>query len=77
MTLVPEPSVVTPPMYLVRVHVPAEGNPRRTTLPVAREHVGGVIVPTEGADGVAGCGFTVNSTEAGEVHPEALVTVYV
>jgi len=53
-TLVPVPSVVMPPIYLVRVHVPEEGNPRRTTLPVAREHVGGVIVPTDGADGITG-----------------------
>lgn len=48
------PSVVIPPKYLVRVQVPVEGNPRRTKLPAAREHVGGVIVPTDGADGVTG-----------------------
>ena len=29
------------------------GKPLRTTLPVAMEHVGCVIVPTKGADGIA------------------------
>jgi hypothetical protein len=31
-----------------------EGKPFRTTLPVASEQVGCVMVPTTGADGVAG-----------------------
>jgi hypothetical protein len=52
--LVPEP--VMPPGLIV--HVPDEGNPLRTTLPVLTEQVGGVMVPTEGADGM-GCTVTV------------------
>lgn len=47
----PEP-VVVPPGVLVIVQFP-DGNPLRTTLPVAREHVGCVTVPTTGAEGVA------------------------
>ena len=54
--LVPLPVVVTPPGERVNVHVPAEGKPLNTTLPVAKEHVGCVIVPAAGADGLA---FTV------------------
>ena len=73
--LVPVPSVVIPSMYLVSVQVPDEGNPRSTTLPVATVHVGGVIVPTDGAVGVDGCGLIVNSAEAVEVQPDAFVTV--
>ena len=51
---VPVPVVVMVPGYLVNVHVPADGRPRRTTLPVATSHVGGVIVPTAGGNGVGG-----------------------
>ena len=50
----PVPVVVVPPGVLVRVHVPAEGKPLNATLPVAVAQVGWVIVPTTGADGVAG-----------------------
>ena len=52
--LVPVPVRVNPPVYLVRVHSPVEGSPNSSTEPVATEHVGGVIVPIEGAGGVAG-----------------------
>ncbi len=38
--LVPVPVVVVPPGERVSVHVPEEGNPERTTLPVATEQVG-------------------------------------
>ncbi len=38
--LVPVPVVVTDPGERVKVHVPDEGNPFNTTLPVATEHVG-------------------------------------
>jgi hypothetical protein len=51
--LVPEPDEVTDPGVLVSVHVPVDGSPLRTTPPVATAQVGWVIVPTEGADGVA------------------------
>jgi hypothetical protein len=49
--LVPVPVVITFPGDRVSVHVPDDGNPLRTTLPVATEHVGWVTVPTEGAVG--------------------------
>jgi len=52
-----------------------EGNPVNTTLPVASEQVGCVIVPTTGADGIAGWGTIPMLTDAGEVHPDAFVTV--
>ena len=52
--VVPVPVVLFPPGDLVIVHDPAEGKPLRSTLPVAAEHVGCVIVPTIGADGIAG-----------------------
>ena len=54
--LVPEPVNVTPPGVRVNVHVPTEGNPLNTTLPVAKVHVGWVMFPTIGAEGFA---FTV------------------
>ena len=38
--LVPVPVVVIPPGVLVKVHVPEEGKPLNTTLPVAIPHVG-------------------------------------
>ena len=75
--LVPLPVLVVPPGDLVSVHVPEAGNPFKTTLPVAREIVGCVIVPTIGADGVVGWVLTTTLAEAGEIHPEALVTVKV
>ena len=34
-------------------------------------------MPTTGADGVAGCGLIIILTENDEVHPDALVTLYV
>jgi hypothetical protein len=55
--LVPEPVIVTPPGVRCNVQVPLEGNPLKMTLPVETTHVGCVIAPTTGADGLA---FTVN-----------------
>ena len=52
--LVPDPLVVTAPGLRVSVHVPLDGNPLSTTLPVETMHTGCVIVPTTGADGVTG-----------------------
>jgi len=75
--LVPLPEIVTDPGLLVRVHVPEEGRPLRTTLPVEIAHVGCVIVPTTGADGAVGAGATTAFADAGEVQPCALVTVNV
>ena len=52
--VVPVPVDVTPPGVLVNVQVPVAGKLLNTTLPVAKAHVGWVIVPTVGADGVNG-----------------------
>ena len=52
--LVPVPVVVTAPGVLVNVHVPDDGNPLNTTLPVATLHLGCVMVTTVGGVGVAG-----------------------
>jgi hypothetical protein len=57
--------------------VPDEGNPLRATLPVATEQVGWVIVPTEGAEGVAGCVLMPTLPDVGEMHPSSFVTVKV
>ena len=75
--LVPEPVVVVPPGVLVRVQFPVAGNPDKTTLPVATLQVGWVIVPIVGADGVEACVLITTLADAGEIHPEALVTVKV
>lgn len=75
--LVPVPVVVIVPGYLVNVHVPEDGRPRRMTLPVATVHVGGVIVPTDGGDGVGGWVFITTSSEGADMHPNELVTVKV
>ena len=58
------------------VHVPA-GKPLRSTLPVEDAHVGCVIVPTTGADGVDGCAIIIMFAENDEIHPAAFVTLYV
>lgn len=52
-----------------------DGNPFKLTLPVASEHVGWMIVPTVGADGVTGCTLIVTFVDNTETQPKALVTV--
>jgi hypothetical protein len=74
--LVPVPGEVAPPVR-VNVHVPVAGRPLNATLPVATEQVGCVIVPVTGAEGVSGLALMTTLADAGEVHPEALVTVKV
>jgi hypothetical protein len=51
--LVPVPVVVIPPGVQVSVHIPVDGKPLKTTLPVGIKQVGLVIVPTTGAEGFA------------------------
>ena len=69
--------MVTLPGLLVSVQVPVDGSPLNTTLPVAIEQVGVVIVPTDGADGVAGWTGIITLDEEVEIHPSELVTVKV
>jgi hypothetical protein len=54
MILVPVPVVVVPPGVLVNVHAPVDGNPFKTTLPVATVQVGWIIDPSVGSVGVNG-----------------------
>ena len=68
--LVPVTVVVIAPGERVRVQVPAAGSPFRTTLPVATEQVGWVMVPIIGARGVNGCGSMTTFAEATEVQPD-------
>lgn len=75
--LVPVPAVVVPPGVCVNIHVPVDGKPFRTTLPVVRVQVGWVTVPIEGAAGDSGGEFIRIFPDDGEIHPFALVTVYV
>jgi hypothetical protein len=51
------------------------GKPLNTTLPVAIAHVGCVIAPTIGVDGVTGCVLMVKLADASEIQPDPLVTV--
>jgi hypothetical protein len=52
--LIPVPVAITPSGLRVSVQVPLAGNPLKTTLPDGTANVGWVIVPTTGAEGVAG-----------------------
>jgi len=56
------------------VHVP-DGKLLNATLPVAIEQLGCVIVPTIGAEGIAGCVLITIFAEKAEVHPAEFVTV--
>jgi len=59
---VPLPVVVAPPGFWVSVQVPVTGKPVKVTFPVARSHVGAVIVPTCGGSGAPGAvGITTSS----------------
>ena len=77
LVVVPDPVTVAPPGVAVTVQLPEAGSPLRATVPVATAQVGWVMVPTTGAEGVAGWAFTTALPEATEVHPAALVTVKV
>ena len=73
--LVPVPVVVIPPGLRVNVQVPEDGNPLKTTLPVATLQVGCVMAPTVGAVGVAGCALMTTFDEDAETQAAAFVTV--
>ena len=53
MAVVPVPVITSDPGVRVKVQVPLDGKPLKTTLPVAVTHVGWVMVPTVGAIGKA------------------------
>ena len=73
--LVPVPVVVTDPGVRVSVQVPVKGRPLSATLPVATAQVVCVMVPTTGADGVAGEELITILVVEAEVQPSILVTV--
>ena len=75
--MVPVPVEVTPPGFLVKVHVPVAGNPLNATLPVETVQVGCVTVPVTGAEGVDGCEVITTLPVEGEIQPEAFATVKV
>ena len=69
--------VVIPPGVRVKVQEPEAGKPLKTTLPVLTMHVGCVIVPLTGADGVAGLELIKTSADGFETQPDEFVTVKV
>ena len=77
MVLVPVPELLAPPGLAVRVHVPEDGSPFNTTLPVDSPQPGWVMSPTSGAEGVGGWVRMTTEPEAGETQPSLLVTVKV
>jgi hypothetical protein len=77
--LVPDPVVERLSGLLMMVHVPTDGKPLRTTLPVPPEHEMPVMFPIEGAEGLL---FTDNANvETAEEHGEprglSVVTVII
>ena len=72
-TVVDEVFPLIPPGLIVQF---PEGNPLNTTDPVETAHVGCVIVPTTGTDGVWGWTFT-EILVTGEIQPLALLAVRV
>jgi|APLow6443716910_1056828.scaffolds.fasta_scaffold1779609_1 hypothetical protein len=75
--VVPVPLYVIPPGVRVTIQLPDEGSPLSAMLPVDNRQVGWVTVPTTGAEGVSGCALINALADAGEMQPEALVTVKV
>ena len=73
--LVPVPVVVIAPGKRVRVQVPVDGRPLSITLPVDTVHVGAVIVPTVGGEGITGCAGITTLVDDVDVQPSELVTV--
>lgn len=59
----------------VTVHVPADGNPVNTTLPVGTAYVGWTIFSTTGAMGITGCAGITTLADGADKQLDALVTV--
>lgn len=66
---VAEPVILKPPGCAVTVHA-AFGKPLRSTLPVDTLQVGGVIMPTTGAEGVTGWAGITAPDEDAELQPD-------
>lgn len=73
----PVPVIITPPGLLVSVHVPVEGKPLKSTLPVDNAHVGCTIVPITGAVGADGGVVITALADTGDIHPAEDVTIKV
>jgi hypothetical protein len=73
----PLPVDVTVPGYRIKVQVPEAGKPDNSTLPDGKAQVGDLIVPTDGAGGIIGCGFIRTLEEGKDEHPAELVTTKV
>ena len=73
MAVLPAIELAAVPVWL-SVQFPV-GRPEISTEPVAKAHVGAVIVPVVGAAGVTGCAGIGTFTERTEVQPTELVTV--
>lgn len=76
--LVPDPVVLMPPGFRIRVQVPEDGNPDNETLPVVTLQVGWAMDPITGAGGVTGCALITTLADDSDIHPETeTVNVYV
>jgi hypothetical protein len=73
--LVPVPVVNAPPGVRINVHVPLDGKPLSTTLPVDKVHVGCVTIPITGAVGVEGCAVMTTFADDTDIQLLSLVTV--
>lgn len=74
-TMLPDPVVTTSPGERVTLHVPVEGSPESSTVPVGELHDGWVTVPGTGGEGITGGSLITTLSEGAEVHPDKLVTV--
>jgi hypothetical protein len=73
-TLVPVPAIEPGLM----IHVPVEGRPFNTTLPVvAMQEDGWVIVPIIGAVGAEGAALMTTLADSTDIQPASLVTLKV
>lgn len=68
----PVPVAVVPPGLRVKVHIPDEGKPLNSTLPVETVQVGWIIESIVGADGAPGATLTVKVV-ADEIQPSTVV----